>query len=275
MKNEASGKYLIFKGELKKVEDKYFDRIEKIPVYEVVTVIQGIPLFFEEHMERLEKTCEMLNIELKRSKKEIEKDFYEIIKADDFQSGNIKLLLLDGNFLIYKFKATHPTEKDLKNGVNAAYFEYERENPNAKLLRNDFKAAAAKIMREKNVFEVILKSKDGSILEGSRTNLYFIKDDYLITAPGDKVLRGITRQRLEKLFQKLNIKTVEKVVYEKDVQNMDGAFFSGTTVDVVPIRKIEDMELNTQENKLMQKIIKGYKDLQTEYINSKKVKTTE
>lgn len=270
MKNEATGKYLILNGEIKKVADEYFERIEKIPVYEVVTVIDGVPLFFEEHMERLEKTCRMLDIELKRSAKEIEGDFLKIIRADDFKNGNIKLLLSEGDFLIYKFKATHPTEEDLKNGVDAAFFDYERENPNAKLLRNDFKKAAAEIMHKKNVFEVILKSKDGSLLEGSRTNLYFIKDDYLVTAPGDRVLRGITRQRLEKLFKKLNIKTKEKVVYEEDIKKVDGAFFSGTTVDVVPIRKIEGINLNTQENELMQKIIKGYKDLQKEYINSKK-----
>lgn len=267
MKNEASGKYLIFNGELKEAENKYFDGIEKIPVYEVVTVIDGIAIFFEEHMARLQKTCEMLNIKMKRSIREIEKDFYALIEADDFKVGNIKLILSDENFLIYKFKATHPDEEDLKNGVDAAFFEYERENPNAKLLRNDFKAASAEIMKAKNVFEVILKSKNGSLLEGSRTNLYFIKDDYLITAPGDKVLRGITREKLEKLFEKFNIKILEKVVFEKDLKDFDGAFFSGTTVDVVPIRKIENIILNTQENKLMQKIILGYKDLQREYIN--------
>lgn len=270
MKSEALGNFIIYDGEIEDAKNTpRFEEVKEVPLYEVVTVIDEIPLFFEEHIARLETTARMLNVELKRTATQIEDDFYMLIEVNKIKQGNIKLIVNSDHYLVYEFAATHPTKKDLEEGIYAVMYDHERENPNAKLLYNDFKTSVGKYLKQTKAYEAILRSEDGELLEGSRTNLYFVKDEKIITAPADRVLRGITRSRLEHVFEKLDLEIVEKVVHDYELPEMDAAFFTGTTVDIVPIRVVESIEINSQDNEIVKSVIKGYSDLQSEYIKKK------
>lgn len=270
MINEALGKFLIYNGEIEEVEDNtYFEEIKKAPLYEVITVVDKVAIFFEEHMDRLKNTANMLDIELSVSISEIQEGFYRLISANNLEESFIKLILFEDNYLIYEFWDRFPTNEDLENGINTVIFDHERENPNAKILYTNFKAEVNKYLIQTEAFEALLRTEDGELLEGSRTNLYFTKDDKVITAPDDRVLKGITRTRIEKIFKKENIQIEKRVIRDIDLLDIDGAFITGTTVGVVPIKSIETIELNSQENPLIKKIIKGYKDLQKEYIENR------
>lgn len=271
MINEAQGKYLIFNGEREIVEGtEHFSHVKNNPLYEVITIIEKTPLFFEEHISRLFETARLLNIQLKVTEDDIRNDFKQLIDSNEIDRGNIKLLIYEDNLLVYQFWDTHPTEEDLKKGINVHFFDYERENPNAKILYTDFKSEISKYLLETGAFEVILRSEDGELLEGGRTNLYFIKDDYVITAPDDRVLKGITRQRLEKILENQKIKVEKRVVHDYELTEVDGAFITGTTVDIVPIHSIETLIFDTEKNPVMKKILEGYEQLQTKYIEENK-----
>ena len=62
---------------------------------------------------------------------------------------------------------------------------------------------------------------------------------------------------------------MEKVVHDYELPEMDAAFFTGTTVDIVPIRAVESIEINSQDNEIVKSVIQGYSDLQSEYIKKK------
>ncbi len=270
MINEGVGKFLIYNGRVEEVEDAtIFTRITKPSLYEVITVKDGIAVFFEEHMKRLETTAKMLNIELSRSTSEIEEDFYKLISENNIENSFIKLVIYEDDYLVYEFWDRFPSDDELENGIKVSIFDYERENPNAKILRSDFKAEVNKYLIDTDSFEAILRNSEGELLEGSRTNLYFIKGDIVITAPDDKVLKGITRTRIEKIFEKKNIKVDKKIIKDLDLGDIDGAFITGTTVGVVPIKSIESIDFNPKDNKLIKDIISGYKDLQSEYIKGR------
>lgn len=270
MKSEALGNFVIYDGVIEDAKNTpRFEEVTEVPLYEVVTVIDEIPLFFEEHIERLEHTAEMLGVELNRTAAQIEDDFYMLIEVNKIVSGNIKLIVNSDHYLVYQFGATHPTQKDLEDGIYAVMYDHERENPNAKLLYNEFKNSVAKYLEDTNAYEAILRSEDGELLEGSRTNLYFVKDGKVITAPANRVLRGITRSRLENVFKNLNLEILEMIVHDYELPEMEAAFFTGTTVDVVPIRAIESIELNSQNNEIVKSVIDGYRNLQMEYVKKK------
>lgn len=270
MINEALGTYLIYNGQGELVEDNdFFENIKKAPLYEVVTVVDNVAIFFEEHMNRLQETAKMLDIELSVSTEELEEGFYKLISLNEIKESFIKLILFEDNYLIYEFWDRFPTSEDLENGIKTVIFDFERENPNAKILYTNFKAEVNKHLIQTDAFEAILRTEEGELLEGSRTNLYFTKGDKVITAPDSRVLKGITRTRIEKIFKNEKIDVEKKIIKDIDLVDVDGAFITGTTVGVVPIKSIESIELNSQENPLIQKIVQGYKNLQREYIKDK------
>lgn len=270
MINEGLGQFLILNGEIiEKDEADIFEKINKPSLYEVVTVLEGVPVFFEEHMERLENTSNMLDIKLQRSPEELEEDFYKLISANKIDKGFIKLIIFEDDYLVYEFWDKYPTDEEFEDGIVISIYDYERENPNAKILRTDFKAEVNKHLIQTDAFEAILRTEEGELLEGSRTNLYFTKGNKVITAPDSRVLKGITRTRIEKIFKNEKIDVEKKIIKDIDLVDVDGAFITGTTVGVVPIKSIESIELNSQENPLIQKIVQGYKNLQREYIKEK------
>src|SRR5690606_31821955 len=128
---------------------------------------------------------------------------------------------------------------------------YERDNPNAKVLVTSFKEDVAKALKEKEAFEALLVNKSGYIPEGSRSNMFFVKGDKVYTAKASEVLIGITRKYIFNVCDKLNIKIVEESIHVDDLDKLDGAFMSGTSVNVLPISSIDNIKLDSVNNRII------------------------
>ncbi|MCK0159274.1 aminotransferase class IV [Allomuricauda sp. F6463D] len=81
--------------------------------------------------------------------------------------------------------------------------------------------------------------RDGFVTEGSHTNIFFVKNDTIITHPADEhILNGITRKIVLKLCNDLGIPVIEKPVAQNEIATMDEAFFTGTTTQVASISQL-------------------------------------
>ena len=93
MKNEAIKQYYIVNGSLKPISDyQPFQKVQEPIIYEVIRVIEGVPLFLEDHLERMRKSAELLNIRIHREDEEIETDIRRLIKENREENLNVKLL---------------------------------------------------------------------------------------------------------------------------------------------------------------------------------------
>ena len=58
MKKEAILDYMLVNGQVQKTEEtNIFQMIEKPPIYEVIRIIDGVPLFFQDHLNRMYDSC--------------------------------------------------------------------------------------------------------------------------------------------------------------------------------------------------------------------------
>jgi branched-chain amino acid aminotransferase len=128
----------------------------------------------------------------------------------------------------------------------------ERKNPNAKIMDSFLRSQADEWRERNNVNEVLLVTHDGFITEGSRSNVFFIKDNTLITAPSDKVLQGIARKHIFAICAENNIEIKEELVHYTKLERMQAAFLSGTSRRVLPINKIDHHHFNTTHPLLKQ-----------------------
>ena len=74
-------------------------------------------------------------------------------------------------------------------GVKTILYYGERENPNAKIVNDNFRAKVTEEIKKSNAFEAILVDRNGLITEGSKSNIFAIKDGKLITAKAEAVLK--------------------------------------------------------------------------------------
>ena len=276
MKSEAIKEFYMVNDKLVIVENlTIFEKITKPSVYEIIRVINGIPLFLEDHLRRMFDSAQIINHNIALSEKEIRASIKEIILKNNIDRSNIKLLSseveeMGSIFLVYCVESFYPPLEYYTTGINTILFKYERENPNAKVLVSSFKEDVTKAMMEKDAFEALLVRKDGYIPEGSKSNIFFVKDDQIYTAPKDEILLGITRKHLFKIADKLNIKIIEQSIHVDDIEKLDGAFMTGTSVNILPISKIDNTYISSVNNKIIKELNEAYNDLISEYIEKNK-----
>lgn len=246
-------------------------------LYEVIRVIDHVPLFLEDHLERLYHTAELNRILNLPDDSVIRNAIVNLISDENQEIGNIKLTFsilrpdrsaeMDLVFIPHSY----PAEEKYVTGVKVGILKAERQNPQAKIQNMTLRNKANLLMSKENVFEVLLVDKDGNITEGSRSNIFLVKDNQLFTSLDEKVLQGITRKKIVKLCDEHKIPLVKNDIPLSEINRFEGAFLTGSSPKVLPIYAIADINFNPGLP-LIKKMITLYDEEIREYIASVLVK---
>lgn len=238
-------------------------------VYEVVRVEEGIPLFIEDYLDRLQNTIHLSLFAISFDRNQIYKNVSRLISINHLLQGPVKLLLSEHKAVIHFMKPYLPEPQEYLTGVKTILVHEERNNPNAKIWNPPFREKILVALQQNSAYEAILVDRSGNITEGGRSNVFFVKGDCLYTAPASVVLPGITRMKVLEVCALENIKVIEKHISYLDLQSYDAAFLTGTSRKVVPIRLIGEIQLSA-ENKLVRKIANKFEELVASYIRKHK-----
>jgi branched-chain amino acid aminotransferase len=92
--------------------------------------------------------------------------------------------------------------------------------------------------------EGIALATDGTLSEGSGENLFLVKDGALLTPElAHSVLGGITRDTVIRLAQERGIEVKECPLPRELLYLADEAFFTGTAVEITPIRSVDRLPI--------------------------------
>jgi branched-chain amino acid aminotransferase len=92
--------------------------------------------------------------------------------------------------------------------------------------------------------EGIALDSDGHVSEGSGMNVFLVHNGTLYTPPlATSILPGITRDTVVKIAEDLNIPVKEQVVPREMLYIVDEIFFSGTAVEITPIRSVDHIQV--------------------------------
>ena len=263
------GTKYILDGRLKDVINQPESIVIKnsIVVYEVFTWENDNAIFFDEHYSRFLNSIEVegLNISDIPTKHELFESVLSLAKANEFKKKNIRIDLIFTNgklhhFLGYFVKSIFPTEEQYSKGVKVGLCFGERHNPKAKIANSEIREKANNKIREENLFEVLLVNRKSIIAEGSRSNVFFVKENIIYTPKSEKVLSGITRQKVLEIAENLKIDVVETDILADDLSSFDSAFLTSTSMIVLPISNIEEVKFNV-ENELIRKLYSNFKGI--------------
>jgi branched-chain amino acid aminotransferase len=258
-------KFFVFNNEIKPTKD-FVPAENEGGIYEVLRVVKGIPLFLEDHLERFYHSAQISGKIITYSENQIREFLKNLIEKNETNQGNV-LISCKINLKAFFILHSYPTDNMYKEGVSCGILKAERENPNAKVFQTTVRQQADKMLADNGFYEVLLVDHLGKITEGSRSNVFFVKGKELITAPQNKVLLGITRQKTIRLAEKLNIQVKETEIELNDLGNYDAAFITGTSPKILPIKKIGDITFKPQ-NEIVRQLMKSYDDLIYNYLDS-------
>lgn len=215
--------------------------------YEVIRLIDSKAIFLDLHFQRLEKTCKGLNYPLP--------DF-DILKAEidmlvaenSLKSINIKIIIQNENRAVFALESHYPCEEDYLRGVHCDLLFEERENPELKSFQAELRKKANEQIVSHKIFESVLVNREGLITEGSRSNLFFIKNKVLYTAPDVLVLGGITRLKVMEICKTLHLPLKLEAIPVATLKEYEAAFICGTSPGVLAIQTIKDYQFQADHS---------------------------
>ncbi len=258
--NNQCHKFIIKNG--KSVESYENVNYIQSPVYEVIRIIGGIPLFFQEHMGRFEASLKLVNYECNYTSEAIFNQIKILVDLTRLTDNNVRIEygMTDVGMVLILFmvKSEYPTPVFYANGVKTITANIVRKNPHAKLVNKEYLEKIITLKSNFDVYEIILKDEQDKIAEGSKSNLFFVKDKTIYSAKESDILIGITRLELMNIFSRLDLNYKEKDIYEAQLTEFDACFLSGTSIGVLPVETMNEIKYNSATNDVIIKLREAY-----------------
>ena len=272
MRKDAVGPFLVLNHEILATgKTDVFDRIRNAAVYEVIRVVEGVPLFFEEHMERMRQSGDASGIAVRKEDSEVLEEISTLVEQNQCPETNAKLVCarVEGEevFLTYFIPTEDPGYEGLRKGVHTILLQAERKDPHVKRVSSSFRDRVRDEMKKAGAYETLLVDRDGFVTEGVRSNLFFVKENRLCTPPSERVLLGVTRRHVVKICRETGIGIREQRLHRREIPGLEAAFLTGTTVDVMPIGTIEDCALASPTHPVVQEIVERYREDVKAYVH--------
>jgi len=258
-------KYFCFNGEMEPV-DEFIPSENEGGIYEVLRVVNGIPLFLEDHMERFHRSANIAGKTIPFSVGEIQEMLHRLINKNQVGEGNI-LISCKTNLKAFFIPHKYPEEQQYRQGVLCGVLRAERENPNAKVFQTSVRQQANKLIEENDFYEVLLVDHEERITEGSRSNVFFIKGNEIITPLAQQVLLGITRQKALECARKLGLIVTECDVYVNDLVGFEAVFITGTSPKLLPVKEVAGFQFSSS-NTILRSLMFCFDKMIADYIKT-------
>lgn len=224
-------------------------------IYEVIRFVDEKPLFLEDHFMRFLKSFNFTTEEIEKQKKLFTNSIKTLIEKNNRKEGNIRYQFNNNDthlFCAWMVPHRYPTRRQYKLGVAVKSYLAERHEPNIKTRDIKLRDGADQFIKESNIYEAILINTMGQVTEGSRSNIFFIKNNLFVTPPIAMALPGITRQKIIKLLRQHGFIYNERPIYTSEIQNFDSCFISGTSPKILPVARMDHVQMDVNHSLLLE-----------------------
>ncbi len=238
-------------------------------VYESIKVIKGIPVFLEDHLDRLVESAGRLEIIHSFSLDDITRMIFLLIKADLVDTAAFRVQLIGGQvpmFFIFPQELPLYPEKFYTQGAYAVTYGGERIIPEVKSNSLLLNYLALREAEKSQALEALFVNRYGCVVEGTRSNLFVVSGNKLIT-PGKGVLAGVTRKYILHSAEKLGMEVVFEDPSLDEIQKLhyNELFISSTSMGAMPIARLDDIRL-PQGFEKTRELHRLVRELEAEYI---------
>ena len=224
-------------------------------VYESIKVIHSHPVYAPDHIHRLFNSAKGINLVHPFTSEDILISIYELLKANEIKEASIRILLTGGDeshlFITSDTLLSYP-QSYYTEGVSVTSYMGERFLPLYKTSALLMNYLALKEARSNGCFEALLIDRNGKALEGTRSNLFALKDNVFFTAPDSDVLEGVTRDKIIKAIAHHSFAIFYTPIDIHDIKNnsYDAIFLSSTSMGALPISSVDGVKIRVESEKI-------------------------
>ncbi|MEP7266600.1 MAG: aminotransferase class IV [Saprospiraceae bacterium] len=252
-------------------------------VFDYFKVLEGVPVFMDDHITRFKRSSEKLHLQLPLSANQIKEIIFALIEKNQMENGAFKLILtggissngfdLDGSPTLIilanplNFKVYHSFE-NIKL-LNLKTLDYVRETPGIKSI-NYMVAMMNWHQLSDGKYDDFLYVKNNVVSETSRANIFIINEQNKLITPIENILEGITRKQILAIGQKLTVVEQREITLEETLAAKE-VFLTSTTKQAMPVVNIDGKLINNGvPGMLTKQIFDSFHQLETKYIEDHK-----
>ena len=230
-------------------------------LFETLRGYKGKPFKLDEHIDRLLASLKQLRYNPHFDKTYIKSVVYELVSKNKLSQTDayIKIIVtrsrygerfhydlqIKPNLIIIAKKLDPYPDNYYKNGIKIATSDLKRSAIGSSLckfkLLNYFENIYVRNEAyHKQSLEGIFMTRDRLVLEGSMSNIFYVKNGTVITPPlTQNILPGITRQVVINLCRENNIKVSERRIHYFDIIKADEIFLTNSVMEIMPVKEID------------------------------------
>lgn len=226
-------------------------------VFESLRTYSRRPFHLADHLQRLYRSAELIELDIPYTREEIAAVVYQAIERNSYTHSSLRLLVTGGvsedgvlpsGKPVLAVLVTPLPERDMerfRRGIKVITSRMERDMPEAKTSSYLAAMRALKDAQRRGASDALYLNADGQVMEGTRSNFFVFRGDTLIT-PSEGVLLGITRQVILELAQG-RFRVEERPIRYDELSSVDEAFISSSSREITPVTQIDDLLINRGE----------------------------
>jgi branched-chain amino acid aminotransferase len=222
-------------------------------VFDFLRTYNNTPFFLDEHLDRLRRSADLIDIRLPWSNLELSEIVQETLKKNGYPESTIKILVtggdsLDGLIPIGKSRLivmVSPLKTlsavEYESGVKLTTSRIPRLFPGAKSTNYIAGIRAIAAAQKSGAVESLYIGRKNQILECVTSNFFGFRGDTLVTPESD-ILPGITRKVVLDLAG--DVFAVEAREMDlNELKLLDEAFITSSTKEVLPVVQVDDLTI--------------------------------
>lgn len=263
-------------------------------VYEVFRTYNGVPLFYEEHYQRLLNSARLIQMKITQSREKITNEIGRTVQATGGgpeQDVYVRYTITRGEgpvdlypdpkletryvVIVKEVPKWNPDfyGKGMKMAIPAVRRNpVDALDPNIKggnYLNNVLAITQA---RQLGADDCVILNHDGYVTEAANSNVFFVIDADLVTpseAAGN--LRGLTKGAILRACARHGLESKERNIHSRELSNATECFVTSATREVMPVRslRLEDggqVSFPAGGGDITRKVIAYYKEYVDDYI---------
>lgn len=231
-------------------------------VFETIRVYAGVPLAWEEHMDRMSESCAILGMEHDITDAELRQRLQDTLQQNGFDDAYARISITRGQQpgRLSPAPTVDPTVviivEELPRGgrhgepswdapAAVAIAQTERVQnaaiPARAKTHNYLNGILARLDVGADVDEAVMLDADGAVTEGTTSNIFVVVDGIVRTPNTDvrPVLPGITRDYVLDLAATTDMDVQETVLYPRDVLAADEVFLTNSISEIRPVVSVD------------------------------------
>jgi branched-chain amino acid aminotransferase len=227
-------------------------------LFETMRATQGFIPFLQEHLSRLFKGLDLLQMHLDISGAKVEFALYQTLHHNRLKNAALRMTLSRENVDVGDWEPGENTNlivvarplprippRLYAQGCSAHLVEDYRIAPDrlcqVKTTNYLRQLLAWRKAKEKGADEALLTNTSGRLVEGATTNLFlFDGEKYLTPSLEEGILPGVTRQILIDLMVKTRLPHEERGITLDDLFRAKEAFLTNSIKEIVPLTKVDN-----------------------------------